>query len=503
MPIFNSEKRKNGRSSLRAMFGRVGLLIVVAALLGALSAQFVFAPRDAAKYRVVLEIEPDAPLLLATFQQALAAGLRERGVAVIEIANVKDYPQAHEITLQHNALLTVWSENFQLLETLQGIAPAKANLVADFMTPSAQFINLSLYEEIDRWVLLILGMAAYQQEDYMATIQYLKPFESSLGLQATADLYLAGAYYHLHQYQQTFEILNRHDVDNVYLPYNRALTAFKIGHSALAYRTLSAFLDRWGNSVPAAFCLRAQVAEVLQLYHVALDDYQALALTDGECSTSVANSERQLEQQRNALPSPAADNLYEVFQYALAQKDYAAALEPVQTHLAQNPTDSYWLNHLGYVQLALHDYEAAYNTFNQVVELDPNDAYALAMRGKATILRFPAAIEAGEQDFQRALAVAPDYYGTYLTWGLAYEAWSAPQQAAPLYLQWLQRPDTDWQPRRTLPTNTRELTMREGRVYEFALELTERQTLDIIAAADNPYTLDPLLVLLDANGNAI
>ncbi|MBI5671102.1 MAG: tetratricopeptide repeat protein [Chloroflexi bacterium] len=146
---------------------------------------------------------------------------------------------------------------------------------------------------------------------------------------------------------------------------------------------------------------------------------------------------------------------------------------------------------------------AALEDYNHALEQNPDDVESLARR---------ASIYLRQEDFELALADAshaidlqPDAPALYLTRGAAYNGLGQHAAAAADFHEWLERigQQTATYQGKLNPGESVVAPLAAGKVYRFPFEAQAGQTLRLSATAREGAATDPLIVLLDAQGNPV
>jgi tetratricopeptide (TPR) repeat protein len=105
-------------------------------------------------------------------------------------------------------------------------------------------------------------------------------------------------------------------------------------------------------------------------------------------------------------------------------------------------------------------------------------------------------------NYSRALELDPDLYGAYLNRGVAYERLGRTALAMQDFNQFMNRGVTVYTDNTLYEGGSVQVEMSEGIVYDFVFAARAGQSITAIATSDS-HMVDPLLVLVDENGEAV
>ena len=215
--------------------------------------------------------------------------------------------------------------------------------------------------------------------------------------------------------------------------------------------------------------------------------------------------------------------------YALAIADYTCALE-----LSPRNTDYY--NQRGIAYDDLGDYDNALLDYEKALEIDPNYGYAYNNRGniyytrgdyEQAIIDYTRSLEVRNDeasipyfnrgnayyelgkydraldDLTRAIEAEPDYDRAYLS-----RAWTylvlGDDRAHNDFATWIALIETDTE-QLTLDGSLdgQVISLTEGKVYHFTFEAEAGDEISVEASARPDADIDPLLVLMGADGEAL
>ncbi len=185
---------------------------------------------------------------------------------------------------------------------------------------------------------------------------------------------------------------------------------------------------------------------------------------------------------------------YRLGELELALADYSRAIELNPTYVLAYTNRALVYTDLGDYELAIADYSAA-------LELDPANINIYLNRG-STYIRM-GEIDAANADFEMAVDLGLPAESVYLSRGLAYEQAGDSVSAAPDHLAWVEAIELEAVEGDALtPAETQLIDMTEGRVYRYEFEAEEGQLLTFVAYSPDGL-VDPLLIILDADGEAL
>ena len=154
-----------------------------------------------------------------------------------------------------------------------------------------------------------------------------------------------------------------------------------------------------------------------------------------------------------------------------------------------------------YTYIDLGDYESALADADLLAEIDPFNIYVHDIRG--TVYLDQEAYDEAIDAYSTFIELAPDDPNGYLARGFAYWLQDEDARAAPDYLVWVEinAPDvTRIDPDDALEPFT--ITMEEGVRFILPIEAVGGDVLTASAIAE-VETIDPVLILLDGDGEAI
>lgn len=155
-----------------------------------------------------------------------------------------------------------------------------------------------------------------------------------------------------------------------------------------------------------------------------------------------------------------------------------------------------------YRALMSGDYTVALENFRRALNLNRHDAEAMNWMGVA--YRYMGEYDASISHISAAMQLDESYSLPYLSRGITYEAMSQPGASAADYYRYAMMNRN-----RTLfhaeleGDSSFELPMREGWVYSVPFDATRGQTLDIAVDTVEPGFVDPLIILIGPEGQAL
>ena len=155
-----------------------------------------------------------------------------------------------------------------------------------------------------------------------------------------------------------------------------------------------------------------------------------------------------------------------------------------------------------YRALMSGDYETALESFRRALNLNRNDAEAMNWMG--VTYRYMGEYEASIIHIAMAMRLDETYTLPYLSRGITYEAMGDAEASAADYYQYamLNRSRTLFHAELEGDSNF-ELPMREGWVYSIPFDAKRGQEIDIAVATVAPGFVDPLIILIGPDGEAL
>lgn len=198
-----------------------------------------------------------------------------------------------------------------------------------------------------------------------------------------------------------------------------------------------------------------------------------------------------------------ADALYRRARLYLTQEQYEAALADLNevVRLAPDFSDAYYFRAL--INTQLQAYDAAVEDYSHLIEVAPNDPSSYA--GRAAIYIQQEVYAEALKDLDEALRIDPTIGGWYLQRGMVNNRLGNAEAAAADYLEWIRGVrQGELNTAVTLrPGESQVLTLQTGSVYAMQFEGSSGQRVSLIASARSGGTVDPLVLIMDANGNPL
>ncbi len=179
-------------------------------------------------------------------------------------------------------------------------------------------------------------------------------------------------------------------------------------------------------------------------------------------------------------------------EYDLAIADFTAAIERDNAYYQAYQNRAWAYHWAGEHRLAIADAETA-------LQIQPNEpfSYFIIALANEALENYQEALA----NYDLALQNNPDYVDVYLSRGILRDRLDDQSGAASDYYAWLLGVESD---RRfeTILSGSVTLDMAEGRTYVMTFPAESGQTLNISATA-REENMDPLMVVLDTNGNPL
>lgn len=99
------------------------------------------------------------------------------------------------------------------------------------------------------------------------------------------------------------------------------------------------------------------------------------------------------------------------------KKDMAAARKDIETAIGVDPNDAYALSVRGYIESASQQYDAAIADFNQSLAREPSDSWVIG--GRAIAYAHNKQFDLAIADYDKAIALSPDSSSLYFDRGMA------------------------------------------------------------------------------------
>jgi tetratricopeptide (TPR) repeat protein len=202
------------------------------------------------------------------------------------------------------------------------------------------------------------------------------------------------------------------------------------------------------------------------------------------------------------LLSPKYTFAYNNRGYAYARLgDFEAAVADYSRAIATDSSYALAILNRAYTYIDLGDYDSALADADMLAEIDPLNIYVHDIRGSVYLDQ--EAYEDAIDAYTTYIELAPEDPNGYLARGFAYWLLDDDERAAPDYLFWVEANS----PRvaRIDPDDALEpftVTMEEGIRYVLPIEAVGGDVLTASAVSE-VETIDPVLILLDGNGDPI
>jgi tetratricopeptide (TPR) repeat protein len=197
-----------------------------------------------------------------------------------------------------------------------------------------------------------------------------------------------------------------------------------------------------------------------------------------------------------------SDAYYNRGAFYAAQNDYARALTDYNEMVRLLPDDPGAFNERGHLHVQMGDLQAAMDDYSEVVRLSPEEAGGYANR--AGIYIEQQAYELALTDLTEALRLRPDAVGLYLQRGMVQSLLGNTALAAADYLDWIQSQQKNTDATHLLRSGESQVVeLDQGMVYVFSFEGRAGQTVTLSATSRTAGVTDPLLVLLNPQGDPI
>jgi tetratricopeptide (TPR) repeat protein len=179
-----------------------------------------------------------------------------------------------------------------------------------------------------------------------------------------------------------------------------------------------------------------------------------------------------------------------------AEHDYSRLLEI-------DPQNSSAYNNRGNIYYARHDYERARADYDRALEYDNTDAF-IPYSNRGSLSYDEGDYDAALKDLNKAIELSPTYRAPYLIRAFVYQKLGDDQKSRDDIQSWIQYGETK---RIDLDLSTfisgSTLDISEGWIYHIPVEAQAGQTLRAAAKSEGEKIVDPMLVLLDADGTPI
>ncbi len=231
----------------------------------------------------------------------------------------------------------------------------------------------------------------------------------------------------------------------------------------------------------------------VRAYSVRAFIYQELANLDAalkDLNAAVAASPQQ------------ADGYYWRGQFYLEQNQIDAALADFSKVIEYAPDTANAYAYRGAIYLQKKEYASAATDYSRLIELTPDDARAYFQRALAYVgqEQWSAALA----DLDEAIDLQDSVPELYLQRGRVNSELGNTVPAAEDYMQYARLIRTAVNSELTLrPGESQVVEMETGLLYGMGFEGKAGQTITLTVDARAPQTVDPLVILLQSNGNAL
>ncbi|MCB9450462.1 MAG: tetratricopeptide repeat protein [Anaerolineaceae bacterium] len=261
---------------------------------------------------------------------------------------------------------------------------------------------------------------------------------------------------------------------------NRGIVYELMGDSDSALTDYTRAIDLGGETYP--YYNRGNIYYDRKEYSLALADYNK-ALEDNPEYPSAYNGRGMAH--------------YAMGEYDLALTDYNKALEydPEYASAYNNRGNSYFM---------MGDYDRAISDYNHSIEYR-DDAMEIPYFNLALTYNNLGDYEQALSDINKSLNYDSAYTRAYLLRGNIYQTLENPAGFADFahYVDLIQTRLVDWSAESVIATSGAQLSMEEGVVYRMTFDVLAGQNVSAEANVIDNAELDPLLVILDSEGNAV
>lgn len=197
-----------------------------------------------------------------------------------------------------------------------------------------------------------------------------------------------------------------------------------------------------------------------------------------------------------------ADGYYWRGQFYLDQNQTDQALADFSKVIEYAPDTADAYAFRGAIYLQREDYAAAVTDYTRLIELTPNDARVYFQRALAYVGQEQWAEALADLD--EAIAIQDNVAELYLQRGRVNSELGNTAPAAEDYMQYARLIQTTVNTEILLrPGESQVVQMQSGLLYGMAFEGKAGQTITLTLDARAPQTVDPLLILLQSNGDAL
>jgi tetratricopeptide (TPR) repeat protein len=299
--------------------------------------------------------------------------------------------------------------------------------------------------------------------------------------------------------------------------FERAGTAYDAGDYETAVKDYSLFL-LLNPTFSQAYYMRGMAYSRLDQFDQALDDLnQALVYPQSsEQITGLIYNDRALiymlqDDAEAALEDldaaiTAAPDLPDAYlrraQIYLFEERYEEALVDYDKLIELAPEFSQGYAGRAVTNISLGNLDAALVDYDRLIELEPENAGAYASR--SIIHAQEANYDAALADLNAAIRLQPNDPSLYLQRGAIHSILESHLDAAADYLEWIRRQETrEVQGDRLQPGESVVVAMENGVSYYLPFMAKAGQTITLSASARPETSTDPLMVLLDTEGQPV
>ena len=230
----------------------------------------------------------------------------------------------------------------------------------------------------------------------------------------------------------------------------------------------------------------------IEAYSAGVDAYDAGVLTESIEATTCAIE----------LEPTNADYWYWRGWYANQIGDRVSALADYTEVIELDPQHQYAWNSRGIIYYYRGEFDLALADYTEAIEHSPDPSVEYFNRSLIHYERgdYQVAID----DLQTALGINAEDEDIYLMLAITYTRLNDEGQQHVYFGEWINLITTEtFEETLTGSVDGEVYAMVEGRVYRLAFDGTEGQVVSVSAKADASSDVDPLIVILDADGNAI
>jgi len=233
-------------------------------------------------------------------------------------------------------------------------------------------------------------------------------------------------------------------------------------------------------------------ATASEAYSAGVDAYDAGVLPDAIDATTCAIE----------LESDNAEYWFWRGWYANEIGDRVSALADYDKAIELDPQHQYAWNSRGIIYYYRGEFDLALADYTEAIEHSPDPSVEYFNRSLIHYERgeYQTAID----DLQTALGINAEDKDIYLMLGIVYTRLNDEGQQHFYFAEWINLNTTEtFEETLTGSVNGEVYEMVAGRVYRLAFDGTAGQVMSVSAKADADSDVDPLIVILDANGDAV